>query len=81
MIVRAHLRVAKHPRGGKHKIAVSTRPSPSPLTDSSLNAMPTIAFAIDLNIPDEMFVQAQRVVATIDVSADDVTIPVKLVQP
>lgn len=81
MNLRAHLRVAKHPRGGKPKIAVSSKPNPAPLTDGNLNAMPTIAFAIDLNIPDDMFVQAQRVVATIDVSADDVTIPVKLVQP
>jgi hypothetical protein len=43
--------------------------------------MPTIAFAVDVNIPDEMFRTAQRVVAELDISADNVQIPVTLTQP
>jgi hypothetical protein len=76
-----YLRVGKHVRGGKPKVAAGTKPSDRQLADSAGNPMPTIAFAVDVNIPDEMFRTAQRVVAELDISADNVQIPVTLTQP
>lgn len=76
-----YVRAAKHPRGGKSKVVTGTKPSHHALTDSSGNAMPTVSFAVELNVPDELFSRAQRVVASIDVDAQDVTVPVSIAMP
>lgn len=76
-----YLRIAKHPRRSHVKVTAGTKPNDAQLSDSAGNAMPTIAFAVDVNIPDDMFKQAQRVVAELDVTAEDVQIPVTLTQP
>lgn len=78
---RVYLRIAKHPRRGQVKVQAGIKPSDAQLVDSARNPMPTIAFAVDVNIPDDMFTKAQKVVAELDVTAEDVKIPVTLTQP
>lgn len=69
MKVRAYLRVGKQ-RSGKPKVMASSRPSSTPVYDARNTILPTIAFAIDLNIPDELFLQAEHVIAELDVTGD-----------
>lgn len=76
-----YVRVGKHPRGGKSKVMTGSKPSHHAVTDSSGNPMPTVSFAMELDVPDELFSQAQKVVASIKVGAEDVTVPVALARP
>jgi hypothetical protein len=74
-----YLRVAKGPRGAK--FAASTKPNQRPLTSGGWNEthLPTVAFALRLNIPDEAFDEAGRVVAEIDVPPDQLSIAAEVV--
>lgn len=76
-----YVRVGKHPRGGKAKVVAGQRPSHLAVVDSSGNPMPTVAFALELKVPDHLFSQAQRVLATIEVGEENVTVPVALARP
>lgn len=74
--IRAYVRVAQTTdrRGrpsGKYRIHTSTtKPSPASITDTSGNALPTVAFALDLVIPDDAFKQAQQVIAEVKIPED-----------
>jgi hypothetical protein len=74
-----YLRVAKGPRGPK--FAATTKPSRAPLTTGGWNEkhLPTVAFALLLNIPDEAFDQAGQVIAEIDVPAEQLSIAAEVV--
>lgn len=79
MNLRVYLRVAHQP-SGKPKVAAGVRPSKLPLYDSSGNRpIPTVAFAIDLDLPDAMFRAAERVIAelTVPESAAEVAAKVR----
>lgn len=65
------MRIAKN--GYKQKVSASTKSSSEPLKIAgSYNNpdqwLPTVGFAVDFNIPDELFSQAQQVIAEIDVT-------------
>ena len=69
MKTRIYLRVAKN--GYKTKVDASTSSSEEPLyIPSSYNrpkqALPTVGFAVDFEIPDQMFSKASVVVAQIN---------------
>lgn len=66
MKVRAHIRVAKS-ANGKYVVGATKRPTHKALVDTLGGALPTVAFAIDLIIPDEMFKEAERVIAEIEI--------------
>jgi hypothetical protein len=66
--VRAHLRVAK--TQNKYRVNATSRPAVGPLTDVRGEPLATVAFAIDLVIPDEAFKQAARVIAEVEIPAD-----------
>lgn len=75
MKAKVYLRVAKHPHGrnASFKVHASTKADARPLTAGSgfsERALPTIAFAVVVNIPDEAFKAAEQVLAEIDVPAD-----------
>lgn len=67
MKTKIYLRIAKNKKSG---IAVSatTRPSHEPLHAQTYGkaAFPTVAFAVEFDIPDELFKQAEEVVAKIN---------------
>lgn len=67
MKIRTYMRVARKSPGSRspqYMLKANVTPSTEPLY-SGPNPLPTIAFAIDLDIPDEMFKSAERVIAEI----------------
>lgn len=73
MKVTAYLRVATDERsrtaqGRRTKVVASNRPSDAPIYNSADEALPTVAFAIDLDVPDAMFRRAEDVVAELKVT-------------
>ncbi|MCP6719718.1 MAG: hypothetical protein KJI72_00110 [Patescibacteria group bacterium] len=74
--VRAYIRVGKSKRID-YKVSASPKPNYAPL--ESLRGMrkefqPTVAFAVDFDIPDELFEQAEKLIGEVKVSADQATI-------
>ena len=69
---RIYLRVAKHPNG-KAKVTAGVRPSNEPLSITA-GHLPTVAFAINVEIPDEAFRQAERVIAELKISEEAIDI-------
>lgn len=61
MIVRAYLRVADDGR-----VRANDKPDLNPLVKNG-EPMPTAAFALDLDIPDEQFKLAEKVLAEVKV--------------
>lgn len=81
MKVRTYLRVGKKEpgrRGPKALVKAGTMPSEEPLQDSMGRLVPTVAFAVDLDIPDEMFERAEQVIAELVVDAESATIAAKV---
>lgn len=74
MKVKTYLRVARNDGGrSRYKVEASARPNYRPLTSGdgrNERALPTVAFAVVLDIDDAVFAQAERVLAEIEVPAD-----------
>lgn len=75
--VRAYIRVAKH--GYKYKIEASTKSNEDPLFlpahyNTPKKALPTVGFAVDFEIPDQLFSKASVLVATINIATKDAAI-------
>lgn len=69
-----YLRAARSKNGRKAIVEATARPSYRPLHDHQAVALPTVYFALDLVIPDDMFKVAERVVAELTLSAPDESI-------
>lgn len=85
MKVRAYLRVAKTGRGSRspYKIHASSKPDHRPLSSGygrSETVLPTVAFAIDVDIPDKLFKQAEQVIAEITIPEDQAVIAAEVAQ-
>lgn len=80
MKVRTHLRVART-KAGAAQVAATVSPSHKPLSDPRGRALPTAAFALDLDLPDEMFRRAEQVLAEVMVDPQDVEIAAEVVTP
>ena len=82
MRIRAYMRVAESPRS-RPRITVTTKPNGRALTDAGGHELPTVAFAVDFEVPDAMFRQAEQVIATISVpeSAATIAADVRVVEP
>jgi hypothetical protein len=70
MKARTYIRVAKLPNG-KPKIASGSKPSPEPLKDSYGEALATVAFAVEFNVPDEAFRRAEQLIATVEITSPE----------
>jgi hypothetical protein len=59
-----YLRVAKTDGRRGYKVAASVRPNNEPLNSGSYGTVwySTVAFAVSIDIPDELFNQAERVI-------------------
>lgn len=81
MKVKLYMRVAKQ-RSGFKAAVVTRKASTSPLFDSNARALPTIAFALELDVPDGMFRQAEQVIAALKVpeSAAVIAADVKVIE-
>lgn len=69
MKARAYVRVAKG-RSGKPIVTATARASAEPLKDPRGRALPTVAFAVELEIPDALFARAEEVIATMIIPED-----------
>lgn len=72
---RIYIRVAKN--AYKNKVEATTKMNSQPLhiirgygANASKLFLPTVSFAVDFEIPDELFNQAARVVGTINITED-----------
>lgn len=76
MKVRTYIRIAKN--GYKYKVDAHTKEDPTPLYIPSYGGqkkfLPTVAFAVDFNVPDELFSNASRVIAQIDVATKEAVV-------
>lgn len=82
MKIRTYIRVARNPRGRKgHVITANPTPKYSPLTNSTGRYLPTAMFALDLDVPEEMFRQAEQVLAEVVIDKDDLAIAAQVVRP
>jgi len=74
MKLTAYIRVARNPDRAKAQIAANLKPNTAPLTNSRGDALPTIAFAIKLDIPDAMFSRASQVIAELTIPEESAEI-------
>lgn len=77
MKTRLYIRVAKN--GYRIKAAASTKSTEEPIFtpqtySKAKEALPTVGFAVDFEIPDELFSKASVVVASINVGMKDAKI-------
>lgn len=76
--VRTCLRVGRKPQSGGFLVSAQNNPNPRPLESKPGKAIPTVSFAILLDIPDAMFDRAGEVVAEITVPEEDIVIAAKV---
>lgn len=83
MKAKVYLRVARHAHGRarRYKVEASPRPSHEPVRDSKQQALPTVAFAIELDLPDHLFDRAQAVIAEINITGSQAKIAAKVATP
>jgi hypothetical protein len=76
-----YLRVAKRPKGRKGAAVNATlTPQQRPIETSTGQVLPTCAFAVELDIPDEAFESAARVVAKLKVPEEKLTIAAEVLE-
>jgi hypothetical protein len=78
--IKVYLRVAQQPTGRRHKILATLKPSYGPITDSHGDALPTVAFALSLDIDPAAFRTAERVLAELTLGADEVAVAAEIVK-
>ena len=84
MKIRAYVRIAKN--GYKYKLDASTKSNEAPLKLAGSYGqgdryLPTVGFAVDFNVPDEMFSKASVVIAEIDLKSKEVKILSEIPKP
>ncbi len=81
MRIRAYLRVAQDEGARKpYKIEVDSAPNHQPLFKQGYRSktfLPTVSFAVDLNLPDDAFTRAANVIASITVPEEQVDIAIE----
>lgn len=83
MKVKAYMRIAKHVGGRKgYAINATRNPSYRPLEGTRGDVLPTVMFAVEFDIPDKAFKQAEQVIAeiTIPESALEIAADVDIVE-
>jgi hypothetical protein len=78
MKTKVYLRIAKGSKGSR--VSASPKPCYEPIrnaksyTSDSDKALPTVAFALELDIPDDLFKQAEQVAAQINLTKKGATV-------
>jgi len=86
MNTRIYLRIAKTGNRRGYKVAASTTPNYAPLEgnkgwNTNCKSYPTVAFAVDFNIPDELFKQAERVLGEINITTKQARVATEIIVP
>jgi hypothetical protein len=79
-----YLRVAKTDSRKGYKVAASGTPNNEPLSNGqkwALRWYPTLAFCVNIEIPDELFEQSQRVIAELNVGMKAAQVTSEIVLP
>jgi hypothetical protein len=79
MKVKAYLRFAVAKRGVK--IEASAKPVYDPISTVPGEFLPTVSFAVEFDIPDELFEQAERTVASVNVALNGAKVSGKMLVP
>lgn len=77
-----YLRIAKTKKG--YKASASVSPNNEPLNNGNSYSMewfPTVAFCINITIPDELFEQASRVIAELNIGMKEALVSSEIVLP
>lgn len=77
--VRAYIRIAEK-QNGEHVVHASQKPNHEPVKTYAGQHLPTASFALDLDVPDEMFRRAEQVLAEIKIMEDGMDIATEVVQ-
>jgi len=74
MRIKVYLRIGITNRG--YRIEATTKPNHAPIYSAypTKKALPTASFALVLNVPDEKFREAERVVQEINLANEDVEV-------
>jgi len=78
-----YLRVAKTGSRNGYKVSATAKPNNEPLNSGSYGTVwyPTIAFAVAIDIPDELFNQAERVIAELNIGMKEAVVSSEIVLP
>jgi hypothetical protein len=84
MKVITYLRVAKYGGGpgrrSPYKVAATAKPSYVPLESGTGVPLPTLAFAVELDLPEDAFKGAEQVIATIKIPKNALKIAAEVKQ-
>lgn len=80
MKVKTYVRVARTEIRSRGKVAVNTTRNDTALTDTRGDALPTVMFAVEFDIPDAAFDRAAQTIATIKVTNPEIAATVKQVK-
>lgn len=84
MKVKVYMRLGKRTRRSKYGPAVveaGVKPSLKPLSENNGTILPTVAFAVELDVPDSAFEQAEKVIAEIEVDEQSFDIAAEVRKP
>lgn len=82
MKIRTYIRVAKQKGIGRVKVDAGTKDNPQPLYKPGYRGekeyLPTVRFAVDFDIPEELFSQASKVIGEINIALEKAIIAATL---
>jgi hypothetical protein len=78
--IKTHLRVGYDKKRRKTSVVANVNPNHTPLSNMKGEYLPTVAFAIVLDIPDSAFAQAEQVIAEITIPESEIQIAAEVVQ-
>jgi hypothetical protein len=78
-----YLRVAKTNSRKGYRVTAGITPNNEPLNSGSYNTewYPTVAFAVNIEIPDELFNQASRIIAELNVAMKEAQVSTEILLP
>lgn len=79
MKLKVYMRVAR--KGSRRYVRSSLKPSHDPIYASTGEAIPTVSFAIELDLPEMAFRQAEQVVATLNIQSPEIAAEVREIEP
>lgn len=74
MKVKTYMRVGYDQKRRKTMVEANAKPSGRALRGSNGTDLPTVAFAVEFEIPDQMFKQAEQVIATLTIRQENALI-------